>query len=214
MKKLIFFSVALLAITACQKDPDMGKLENDYSVYTTYDPTKFTPAKAYHTKVFVPTAITVLNQSGTEPTSWSTGNAQSIITAFRTGLTSYGYDVNGVEGTDLELKLTYVRNVTYYYDYYPDYWWWDYWDGGYWPYWYYPYPYAYVYEFSMASLSAELVTPGASGLSQGSTLPVQWNVFIGGYDYGSQETNGGYIAARVPQAFTQSPYLKTANAPQ
>ncbi len=211
MKKLIFLSVALFAITACQKDPDMGELSGEYAVFTSYDASKFPTTQ---TKVYVPTVIKVLNSNGTEPTNWDSATsaaAASIINNFKAGLAADGYATNGVQGTDLELSLVYTLNVSYFYDYAPYYWWWD-WDGGWWPYWYYPYPYAYVYEYTTASFVAELTLPNptSASLKSSSTLPVLWNVFIGGYDYGSQETNGQYIARRVGQAFAQSPYLKPA----
>ena len=38
MKKLLFplFMLAMI-VTSCEKDPDMNKLDSDYSVYTDYD---------------------------------------------------------------------------------------------------------------------------------------------------------------------------------
>ena len=35
MKKLIPILLAVFALASCEKDPDMGKLDNNYLVYTT-----------------------------------------------------------------------------------------------------------------------------------------------------------------------------------
>ena len=37
MKRLIPILLAVFAFAACEKDPDMDKLDNDYLVYTNYD---------------------------------------------------------------------------------------------------------------------------------------------------------------------------------
>ena len=37
MKKLIPILLAVFALASCEKDPDMGKLDNNYLVYTNYD---------------------------------------------------------------------------------------------------------------------------------------------------------------------------------
>ena len=37
MKKLIPILLAVFALASCEKDPDMGKLDDNYLVYTNYD---------------------------------------------------------------------------------------------------------------------------------------------------------------------------------
>lgn len=210
MKKLIYLLIASLAVVSCQKDPDLDELSNEYVVYTSYDASQFATPYAAGTKVFVADSITVLNADGTV-TGWYPLDpmANSIIAAYKKGLTDYGYAIAETKaGADLQLTMAYVQNITLYYDYYPDYWWWDWWDYPYWPSWYYPYPYDYfVYAYSSISMTAELLP--ANALPTSNTLPIKWNSFLGGYDFGSRDANGQYILDRIPQAFSQSPYLQT-----
>ena len=37
MKKLLFLACAALAVTACEKDPDMGNLDANLAVYTDHE---------------------------------------------------------------------------------------------------------------------------------------------------------------------------------
>ena len=37
MKKLIPILLAVFSLASCEKDPDMGKLDDNYLVYTNYD---------------------------------------------------------------------------------------------------------------------------------------------------------------------------------
>ena len=37
MKKLIPILLAVFALASCEKDPDMGKLDDNYLVYTNHD---------------------------------------------------------------------------------------------------------------------------------------------------------------------------------
>ncbi len=225
MKKIILFALAGIILGACQKYPDTGELKADYAVYTTYNPAIFATPKDAGTKVFVDDKIIEIKQDGTAA-AWNTGDAPDIIDMFIEQLTDCGYAVvrpgDDLTNVNMNLVLSYVRDVTYYYDYVDPYWWWDYWDGGYWPGWYYPYPYAYVFEYSIASLVAELIKPAALTINPGtgvytagddSDFPVYWNAFIGGYDYGSKAGNAPFIEQGIPRAFAQSPYLQTAGNP-
>ncbi len=216
MKKFIILLVAAAAIVSCQKNPDMDELSSEYLVYTSYDPAQFpTPSYAEGQGVFVPDVIAMLNDDGTT-TPWNTGSADNIIEAYKSGLEAYGYDTEAYTSLEeaqadngLQLVLVYIRDIDYYYTYYSDYWWWDW----YWPTWYYPYPYPVVYASASATMTAELALANAPEPSEGDepVLPVKWNSLINGYDFGSQESNAPFILDRIPQAFTQSPYLQTQN---
>ena len=37
MKKINSYLLAVFALASCEKDPDMGKLDDNYLVYTNYD---------------------------------------------------------------------------------------------------------------------------------------------------------------------------------
>ena len=57
MKRLIPILLAVFAFAACEKDPDMDKLDNDYLVYTNYD------KKADELK-------TIMKEAHTEDPNW------------------------------------------------------------------------------------------------------------------------------------------------
>ena len=48
MKRLIPILLAVFAFAACEKDPDMDKLDNDYLVYTNYDKKAHTDSNTAH----------------------------------------------------------------------------------------------------------------------------------------------------------------------
>ena len=212
MKKILLLALAAAVVTACEKDPDLGKLSGDYLVHTSFDPNAF--PKAAGTRVFVPGFVNELQRDGTMA-EWSTGDAPDILDMFAAGLAEMGYDVvrpddADQDDIDLNLSLSYVRDVTYYFTWFPNYWWWHYWDMGFWPQWYFPYPRWQVFRFAVASLTAELIVaddPGPGG--DPDDFPVRWNVFIGGHDFGSKAGNTPSIQKGIPQAFAQSQYLQT-----
>lgn len=78
MKKLLFplFMLAMI-VTSCEKDPDMNKLDSDYSVYTDYDNSAhFNEFSTY----YLPDSILVPDNS-LKANYWKDENAQNIISA-------------------------------------------------------------------------------------------------------------------------------------
>ena len=78
MKKLLFplFMLAMI-VTSCEKDPDMNKLDSDYSVYTDYDNSvHFNEFSTY----YLPDSILVPDNS-LKANYWKDENAQNIISA-------------------------------------------------------------------------------------------------------------------------------------
>ena len=76
MKKLLFplFMLAMI-VTSCEKDPDMNKLDSDYSVYTDYDNSvHFNEFSTY----YLPDSILVPDNS-LKANYWKDENAQNII---------------------------------------------------------------------------------------------------------------------------------------
>lgn len=76
MKKLLFplFMLAMI-VTSCEKDPDMNKLDSDYSVYTDYDNSAhFNEFSTY----YLPDSILVPDNS-LKANYWKDENAQNII---------------------------------------------------------------------------------------------------------------------------------------
>lgn len=57
MKRLIPILLAVFAFAACEKDPDMDKLDNDYLVYTNYD--KKADFKQFST-YYIPDSVLVI----------------------------------------------------------------------------------------------------------------------------------------------------------
>ena len=66
MKRLIPILLAVFAFAACEKDPDMDKLDNDYLVYTNYD--KKANFKEF-TTYYLPDKILVISDKE-EPNIW------------------------------------------------------------------------------------------------------------------------------------------------
>ncbi len=75
MKKLLFplFMLAMI-VTSCEKDPDMNKLDSDYSVYTDYDNSAhFNEFSTY----YLPDSILVPDNS-LKANYWKDENAQTL----------------------------------------------------------------------------------------------------------------------------------------
>ena len=87
MKKLIPLLMLVVAFAACEKDPDMGKLDNKYLVYTNYD-TK-ADFKAFQT-YYLPDSILIIGDKK-EATYWKDDNAQEILKAYADNMNSRGY---------------------------------------------------------------------------------------------------------------------------
>ncbi len=208
MKKLIPILLAVFAFAACEKDPDLNKLDNDYLVYTSYDKSAdFSSATTY----YLPDQILVVSDK--EEKQYLQGEAaQEILNAIATNMNSRGYtQATDEESADLGIQISYVQSTYYFTDYgYPN---WGWGNGGYWPgYWNnywgggYYYPYALTYSLTTNSFITEIVDLTAE---KGATakLPVWWTAYMVAPAYAST-INGAMAVKGVNQEFAQSPYIK------
>lgn len=207
MKKFIPLLLAVFAFTACEKDPDMDKLDNKYLVYTNYD--KSADFKLFET-YYLPDSILVIGDKK-EAEYWKDESAQEILAAYVSNMDNRGYlRVDNREEADLGLQVSYVKNTYYFSSYGNPYWWWDY--PGYWgaPYWgnwggWY-YPYAVTYSYTTGSFLSELLNLEAPQ-GESEKLPVLWTSYMTGLLGNSVSFNTQQVVQAVNQAFIQSAYL-------
>ena len=211
MKKIIpaLFAAALM-VTACEKTPDTGKLEDDYLVYTNYD--NGTDFKKFST-FYVPDSVLIIDNSSNKPKYlYGTPASDIIITNFVKGMEAAGYTrTTDKANADLGMQLSYVED-TYRFRFYNDYPWWYgypwYWSYGYWGNWggWY-WPYNITYSYTTGSVLGELVDltePSATSKN----LRVVWTAYISGLLNGNGSLNTTEVQQAIGQAFSQSPYLK------
>lgn len=207
MKKLIPLLLAVFAFAACEKDPDMDKLDNDYLVYTNYD--KKADFKMF-TSYYIPDSVMIISDKA-EPEYWKGAAASGIIEAYKADLNSRGYVYTAdKDAADLGVQVSYILNTYYFTSYgqsewwwgYPGYWGWDYW--GNWGGWYYPY--AVNYSISSNSFLTEILNLKApEGDKQ--KLPILWTSYLSGpVDYAGN-VNQAMVVKAINQSFAQSPYL-------
>lgn len=197
----------VVAFAACEKDPDMGKLDNKYLVYTNYD-TK-ADFKAFQT-YYMPDSILIIGNKK-EATYWKDDNAQEILKTYATNMSSCGYlRVDNRDEANLGLQVSYIESTYYFRDYGAPEWWWNYpgyWDAPYWGNWggWY-YPYAVTYTYSTGAFITEMLNLEAT---QGDKqkLPVLWTSYMSGLLSGSSTVNMRLAVEGVNQAFNQSAYL-------
>ena len=212
MKKLIPILLAVFAFASCEKDPDMGKLDANYLVYTNYD--KQADFKSFNS-FYLADKILVITDSET-PEYLEGEGADQILAAYANNMKAKGYtQIVGEENkgdADLGIQVSYIASTYYFTGYTQPEWWWgypSYWDTGYWgPNWgggWY-YPYAVTYSYSTNSFITEMVDLQAE---QGTDkkLPVVWSSYLTGFDTGSQSINRTLAVEAVNQSFAQSPYL-------
>ena len=207
MKKLIPLLMLVVAFAACEKDPDMGKLDNKYLVYTNYD-TK-ADFKAFQT-YYLPDSILIIGDKK-EATYWKDDNAQEILKAYADNMNSRGYlRVDKRNEASLGLQGSYIESTYYFRDYGAPEWWWNYpgyWDAPYWGNWggWY-YPYAVTYTYSTGAFITEMLNlQAAQGDKQ--KLPILWTSYMSGLLSGSNKVNTRLAVEGVDQAFNQSAYL-------
>ena len=189
-------------LVSCQKDPDTGKLDNHYLVYTNYDSgTDFNSIESF----YVIDSILIIDNSE-KPTYWNNNNSQKIVNAYSDRLEGCGYTRAAVsEEADVILQLSYVNNTYYFTSFGPGPWWNSYpgyWNWGGWG-WYYPYSFSYSY--STGSIIGELIDTKAI-TPQKDKLTVVWNSYICGLLNGNNLSLPRTMEA-INQAFEQSPYL-------
>jgi len=208
MKRFIPLLLAAFAFTACEKEADLDKLDNNFVVYTNYD--KNADFKQFST-YYLPDSILLIGEKDKKE-YWKDNEAQQILDTYVSNMSARGYTrVDDREDADLGLQVSYVKNTYVYTDYgYPE-WWWGYpgyWDVPYWGNWgggWY-YPYSVSYSFSTGSFVTEMLNLEAVQ-GQSEKLPILWTAYMSGMLSGSTETNVGLAIQAVNQAFSQSTYL-------
>ena len=147
MKKYLFIGLMAVLATSCEKDPDLSKLDNNFTVYTNYDSkTNFNDFKTY----CLPDSILLIGQ-GMKAEYWKDENAQEIIKQVADEMDTRGYTrVKVIKNANIGLQLSFTRQTTqiigtggwYGGGWYNGWWGPGYW-GPYWNDWYYPYPVTY-----------------------------------------------------------------------
>ena len=211
MKKVIpMLFVAALLVTACEKTPDTGKLDDDYLVYTNYDDdTDF----AKFTTFYVPDSVLIIDNSSNKPKYlYGTPASDIIIANYVKGMENAGYvRTLDKDEADLGLQVSYVEE-TYKFRYYNNYPWWYgypwYWNFSYWGDWGgWHWPYDITYSYSTGSLLGEHVD---LTLPEGTSkqLKVVWSSYISGLLNSDGSLNTTEVTQAINQAFSQSTYLK------
>lgn len=207
MKRLIpALLLAVFAFAACEKDPDMGKVDSQYLVYTNYDKqANFKKFSSY----YLPDSILIIGNSA-KPEYWKGAEAADILNAYATNLQARGYtEAPDKASATLGIQVSYIMSTHYFTDYGQGEWWWNYpgyWGSDYWGNWggWY-YPYAVNYSYTTNSFITEMVDLTVEeGTSK--KLPVVWTSYMSGLAY-SSSVNKTLAVNGVNQAFKQSPYL-------
>ena len=211
MKKFIPLLLAVFAFVACEQDPNLDKLDDDYMVYTNYDKSfTFNSASTY----YMPDSICVIGGSSSKATylqASTSAFAKAIIDEFQTNMASRNFtllDEADKDNADLLLTVDYVESIYNINNYGGSSWWWDYpgyWSPSYWGNWgggwYYPYVISYSFTTGtvMANLANATSTEGTS-----SKLPIVWTSIMSGLLGNSSTQNLDLIETAINQAFIQS----------
>ena len=209
MKKLIPILLAVFALASYEKDPDMGKLDDNYLVYTNYDKKADFKVPTF----YLAPQILVISDSK-EPEYLEGEGAEQILAAYTDNMVARGYEAAAdQESADLGIQVSYIASTYYFTSYSQPEWWWgypgywgpNYWGGNWGGGWYYPY--SVVYSYNVGSMLAELVNLSAP-TGQKEKLPVLWSAYMTGLLSGSNRFNTQLAITAVNQAYVQSPYLK------
>lgn len=199
--------VLCLAAAACEKEPSLSDLDDDYLVYTASDPSA--DFSLYET-FYLPDSILVIGTAD-RTVYWSDRDAQSIVDAVAANMERRHFvRVDDRAAADLGLQLSYVEQVTYFVGCNDPYWWWSYpyyWSPGYWGEWLgWHYPFPVYYGYTAGSLLTELLDlESETGFT--SKLPVLWDSFISGLVSPNTRLDLRRTVRAVDQAFAQSPEL-------
>jgi len=214
MKKYLFIGLMAVLATSCEKDPDLSKLDNNFTVYTNYDSkTNFNDFKTY----CLPDSILLIGQ-GMKAEYWKDENAQEIIKQVADEMDTRGYTrVKVIKNANIGLQLSFTRQTTqiigtggwYGGGWYNGWWGPGYW-GPYWNDWYYPYPVSYSYDTNALIIEMVDLTSKEEG-GENKQLPVVWYASASGYSYGNGKTNLLFLLDGVDQAFAQSDYITRNN---
>lgn len=214
MKKKISFValLSLLGMVACEKEPDLERMDGEYFVGTGHDPeTDFGGAYTF----FLPDSILIIGERE-EPDYLSDAQTQQIVNTYVSCLEERGY-VRTLDKTaaDLGIQLTYVGNTSHFVGWIGmPVWWWGYagyWNPAYWGNWGYWY-YAFPVEYSCATgkILMEMVDLRSPEGEQ-QHLPVIWNNYINGWLTRYEEVDTELILRGIRQAFRQSEYVRSDN---
>ena len=206
MKKLIPILLAVFALASCEKDPDMGKLDDNYLVYTNYDKKADFKVPTF----YLAPQILVISDSK-EPEYLEGEGAEQILAAYTDNMEARGYEAAAdQESADLGIQVSYIASTYYFTSYTQPEWWWGYpgyWGPSYWGNWggWY-YPYAVTYTYSTGSFITELLNLEATQ-GEKEKLPILWTSYMSGLLSGSTAVNTKLAIEGVNQAYTQSSYL-------
>ena len=87
MKKLIPILLAVFALASCEKDPDMGKLDDNYLVYTNHDEKADFKVPTF----YLAPQILVISDSK-EPEYLEGEGAEQILAAYTDNMEARGYE--------------------------------------------------------------------------------------------------------------------------
>ncbi len=215
MKKIIPIFLAALAFTACEKDPDLDNLDNEYLVITNYDAKA--PFSSFQT-FYMPDSILLVTDKA-QPEYWTSETNQEvaqILSCYKKNMETLYTEAPNKETADIGLQISYIASTYYFTSWNNNPWWYDYpgyWDyaywGGWWGGWYYPYPITFSY--NTGSYIAELINLQTGEKQPGKKLNVVWSSDISGWPNAKGNLNLTKTLTGINQAFTQSPYLKATH---
>lgn len=105
MKKLIPILLAVFALASCEKDPDMGKLDDNYLVYTNYDKKADFKVPTF----YLAPQILVISDSK-EPEYLEGEGAEQILAAYTDNMVARGYEAAAdQESADLGIQVSYTQ---------------------------------------------------------------------------------------------------------
>ena len=125
MKKLIPILLAVFALASCEKDPDMGKLDDNYLVYTNYDKKADFKVPTF----YLAPQILVISDSK-EPEYLEGEGAEQILAAYTDNMEARGYEAAAdQESAVLGIQVSYIASTYYFTSYTQPEWWWGYPEG-------------------------------------------------------------------------------------
>lgn len=208
MKKLIPLLFTALLFTACEKEPDLNKVQNDYVIYTQYDKNaNFNKGNTF----YIADSVLVIGNKDSGATYLNASEGNFIIDTYVNQMQSRGYTrVMDKNTATYGLQVSYVESTYYYLN--SNAWWSDYpwyWTPSYWwpwmsGYWYHPYP--FIYSYTAGSLITEMVD--ITSVTQQTTTAkpsIIWNSYI--TDINTPSTNKNKLIKAIEQAYAQSPYI-------
>lgn len=210
MKKKFVFLLPILLFAACEKNPDFSNADSDFSVFTNYDAAaKFNEYVTF----YVPDSVLVIGED-VQADYWPADKSNLVVTSITNELKSNGYtQTSNKAEADLGIQVSYVRNVSYLFNYKEDSHWWKgypgYWKPAYWGNWddwSYSYPVNYKGETGAILIEIVDLTPKVLKDSN-AKLRVLWTANAGGLLSGSDEKDMQSYVKAVQQAFQQSPYI-------